>query len=81
MGIDFNFNIRTRYREIDLPEFFNGACPFCESDHVIIRSSRWRELPDLGSPFEKLIVRLKEAYMYCQECGANLHAPAPRISP
>jgi hypothetical protein len=81
MGIDFNFNVRTRYREIDLPEYFNGTCPFCESNQVIIRSSRWRELPDLGSPFEKMIVRLKEAYIYCQDCGATFTPEHPAFPP
>ena len=73
MGIDFDFHVRTRYREIDLPEYFDGSCPFCGSTQVIIRSSRWRELPDLGSPFEKVIDRLKEAYMYCQRMSSHFY--------
>ena len=58
-----------------------AVVPFVEAHKLSSDSSRWRELPDLGSPFEKVIDRLKEAYMYCQECQATFTPEHPSFPP
>ena len=50
--LNFRKEIKTFYKNIPLEEFFDKKCPFCGSKKLVIRSSRIREVPVLGTPTE-----------------------------
>lgn len=79
--MDFGQKIRTIIREIVPKDYFDGKCPFCNKSHLIIRSSYIRELPDLGSPLEKIIVKLKVCLFHCQDCQAEFTPEHPLFPP
>jgi len=79
--MDFDVKPRKTIRDFPLDSHFNGKCYFCGSSHIIIRSSYWREVPDLGSPLEEIIARVKSATIHCQDCGAQFTPEHPLFPP
>lgn len=73
----FPANVRTTYFDISIEGYFNGVCPGCNSNNLKIRSSRKRTVPDLGSPIEKRIARIKMATFECNQCGKKFSPKHP----
>ena len=73
----FGKNIRQTIRKIDLIKEMGNKCPFCDSHNMIIRSSRIRVIPDLGSTLEKIILKIKTPRLKCKDCGKEfvIHHP------
>ena len=79
--MDFGIPVRTTYKTIVPKDYFNRICPSCNSINMIIRDSRVREVPDLGSPSEKVIARLEVATFLCKECGLLFTPEHPLYPP
>ncbi|MHA1727959.1 MAG: hypothetical protein ACTSWY_04430 [Promethearchaeota archaeon] len=79
--MNFNSEIRTTIRTIPLKDYYSMICPFCDNPNTIIRSSYTRKIQDLGSPFEKIIVHLKVAYIKCPSCKAKFTPEHPSYPP
>ena len=62
-------------------EYFDGKCPFCQSMNLIVRSSRVRSIPDLGSTIEKVIVDLTVSYYECKQCERSFTPEHPFYPP
>lgn len=73
----FPSKVRVTSFDISLEEYFEGACPYCHSTHLTIRSSRLRTVPDLGTPLEKRIARIKMATFRCNDCGKKFSPKHP----
>ena len=56
------------YKDISPQQYFDGICPFCSYKSLKIRSSRIREIQDLGTPSKKLIIRLEMQTLICRSC-------------
>ncbi len=78
----FEREIETIYKNISTQEDFDGKCPFCGSKGVRIRSSRIREIQDLGTSSKKIIIQLDSQTMECNSCkvvfSLNHHAYPPK---
>ena len=79
--MNFRLPTRTIYRDYSLDTYFDGKCRSCGSARVITRSSYVREVPDIGSTVEKVIVRLKVCLVLCQDCGAQFTPEHPLFPP
>jgi len=66
--MDFSIETIRTEKEVDFSEIFNGYCPFCESKEVKKRSSHNRNVQELGTPFEKVVVFLTIRTYECQAC-------------
>ena len=75
--MEFDKKIRLTIKKIDPIEDMGDKCPFCNFKNTIIRSSRIRKIPDLGSTLEKIIVEIKVPRLKCKDCGAEfiIHHP------
>lgn len=73
----FPAEVRTTYVERAIEAYFDGRCPSCHSTDLKIRSSRIRTVPDLGTPIEKRLVRIKMATFECHTCGATFSPTDP----
>lgn len=75
--MDFSKEIEIRFKNIDPLEKFENKCVFCGSPNIIIRSSRTRKVPDMGTTFEEVIAIIKEPRLKCQACNGefNIHHP------
>jgi hypothetical protein len=79
--MDFDVILQITKRGREPKDFFDGKCPFCGKSHIIIRSSYKREIPDMGTPLEKVIVSLKVCLYYCQDCKATFTPEDPLFPP
>lgn len=77
----FPSEVRTTYSEIVIGDYFDGACPCCPAPDLKIRSSRIRTVPDLGSPLEKRIARIKVVTFECKSCGTQFTPEHPEYPP
>ena len=77
----FGIPVRTTYKDISADEYFDGRCLFCNSEHLKIRTSRIRQVPDLGSPSEKIIARLDVVTYHCQNCAREFTPEHPFYPP
>lgn len=69
--MDFNRERRIIIKTIELNDYYDGNCPLCDSNNIIIRSSRVRKLQELGTTVEKVIVHLIIVTLSCKDCGAE----------
>ncbi len=69
--MEFKREKRKTIKTIELSDYYDGICPFCDSKNTIIRSSRVRKLQELGTTVEKVIVHLTSATIHCKDCGAE----------
>jgi len=69
--MEFKREKRTIIKTIELKDYFDGICPFCDSKNIVIRSSRIRKIQELGTTVEKVIVHLTVATINCKDCGAK----------
>ncbi len=77
----FDSEIKKTERNIKIKDYFSMKCPFCDSKNIKIRSSRIRKIQDLGSPFEKVTINLKVAYITCSDCKAKFKPEHPSFPP
>ena len=77
----FDSTIRTTIHIIPLQDYYSMKCPFCDFPNTIIRSSHTRKISDLGSPFEKITVQLKVAYIKCPSCEVKFTPEHPSYPP
>lgn len=77
----FDKPVKRVIKDIGHEDFFDGKCPFCGSTGLVIRTSRVRELPDLGSTVEKVIVRLAVTTFHCKKCGKIFTPENPLYPP
>ena len=77
----FDVPVRTTHKIITHDEYFDGICPFCSSTDMITRTSRYREIPDLGSPVEEVIVRVEVATYFCKDCKMYFSPEHPLYPP
>ena len=77
----FDKPVKQVFKDISYEDFFDKKCPFCGSKDLIIRTSRVRELPDLGSTVEKVIVRLAVTTFHCKGCGETFTPEHPLYPP
>ena len=73
--------VRITYLDVAISDYFEGACPSCHSTNLKIRSSRTRTVPELGSPIEKRIARIKVATFHCKSCGSQFTPEHPDYPP
>ena len=78
--MDFGIPVRTTYKDIRSDDYFEGQCPFCDSKRLDIRTSRIREVLDLGSTSEKVMVRLDVVTFHCKKCD-RLFTPEHPLYP
>ena len=81
INMKFDPEIKQTEKIIQLKDYFSMKCPFCDSKNIKIRSSRTRIIQDLGSPFEKVIIKLKVAYVSCSDCKAKFTPEHPFFPP
>jgi len=79
--MEFKRDIRTTIRTVELDDYFDGKCLLCCSNDIIIRSSRNRTLPDLGTTVEKVIIHLTVATIECKVCGVEFSPEHPDYPP
>jgi hypothetical protein len=79
--MNFTTVVSASYRDIDVEEYFDGACPECQSLALRIRSSYVRELPDMGAPREQRFLRIKIHYYECNTCGHSFSPKHPEYPP
>ena len=79
--MEFGIPVRTTYKDISADEYFDGKCLFCASTRLKIRTSRIRQVPDLGSPSEKVIARLDVVTYHCQGCDREFTPEHPLYPP
>jgi len=79
--MNFKTVVNTSYRDIPVEEYFDGACPECQSLALRIRSSYKRVLPDMGAPREKRFLRIKINYYECEACGHSFSPKHPEYPP
>jgi len=79
--MDFNKQIRTTEKDIDINEIFDGICPFCNSTNIKRRSSKIRKLQELGSPLEKIIIFLTVRTYECTSCTRQFTPEHPFYPP
>lgn len=66
--MDFSVETIRTDKEVDFSEIFKGYCPFCNSKDIKKRSSHNRNVQELGTPFEKVVVFLTIRTYECQSC-------------
>ncbi len=81
ISMDFSVETKKTDKEIDINEIFDGYCPFCYSKQVNKRSSRVREIQELGSPLEKVVVYLTVRTYECQSCTRQFSPEHPFYPP
>jgi len=79
--MDFSLPVHTTYKDIRSDDYFSGQCPLCGSTRLTIRTSRIRELLDLGSTSEKVIVRLDVVTFRCKKCTGQFTPEHPLYPP
>jgi transposase len=77
----FDYPVETNYKIISLEDYFDEQCVFCDSMAIFRRSSRVREIPDLGSMKEKVIVKLTVVRIECKKCKSAFTPEHPRYPP
>ncbi|MHA1168475.1 MAG: hypothetical protein ACTSRU_11680 [Candidatus Hodarchaeales archaeon] len=77
----FDKPVKRVFKDISHEDFFDGKCPFCGSTDLVTRTSRVRELADLGSTVEKVIVRLVVTTFRCKECSKTFTPEHPLYPP
>lgn len=65
----FDRKNKVTVKEIDNCQLNDRKCHNCNSKKVIIRSSYIREIQDMGSPSEQILIKLKMNNFLCKECG------------
>ena len=79
--MDFSVDTIRTEKEVDFSEIFKGYCPFCNSKEVKKRSSHNRNVQELGTPFEKIVVFLTIRTYECQACKKQFSPEHPLYPP
>lgn len=79
--MEFNKHLRKTTKEILLKEFYNGICPFCDSDQTIIRTSRTRSIQEMGTTLERITIKIPVCYIECKACGEKFTPEHPLYPP
>jgi len=79
--MDFSVETIKTEKEVDFSEIFNGHCPFCNSKDVKKRSCHNRNVQELGTPFEKVVVFLTIRTYECQLCKSQFTPEHPLYPP
>jgi len=77
----FDKPVITTCKSFPLEEYFDGNCSFCGSQELVVRSSRTREVPDLGTLREKVIARISVATLECKDCNMTFSPEHPLYPP
>lgn len=79
--MDFSTPVKRTDKEIDINEIFDGYCPFCNSKEIKKRSSYIREIQEIGSPLEKIIIFLTTRTYKCKSCKGQFSPEHPLYPP
>lgn len=69
--MDFSNCIKKEIVKISAEEYASKTCPFCNSEHIIIRTSYKRIISELGNISKEQKVELHVATFKCENCGCK----------
>ena len=72
--MNFNTSIKREIKTINLNDYAERVCPYCNSIFTFKRDSRYRTISDLGTPDTKVTIKLQVGVIGCLECGKT-HKP------
>ncbi len=75
--MEFDKAMRTTFKDIDVFDYFDNICPQCSSRDLIIRSSRIRNVQDMGTPLEKVVARVRMVNFECKVCNFKFSPEHP----
>jgi transposase len=79
--MEFDNEMKTTIKTIAIQDYFERACPLCPSKELVIKDSRVRIIPDLGSLLEKVVIHLEVKTYQCKACKAIFTPEHPFFPP
>ena len=73
----FDRDRRTELRTVGISDYFDHKCSFCDSKRLLVRTSRYREIIDLGTALVKVMTQLEVVTFKCKDCKVEFTPQHP----
>jgi transcription elongation factor Elf1 len=75
--MDFSNSVKKEIVKISVGEYSPKLCPFCNSEELVIRTSRKRSISELGNISKERHIELQVATFKCENCGRKYKPQHP----